>query len=172
METDLTGDSQQPRHPLRSLDRVVSSWLDAEPSPYDAVMVFSLLLLVSFVVFPGDWVRNLEAFGTLLIVWSGSALASRRVRALLPVKLRWLTHMNSLQLLAAACVCEIPWLLWLGASRLFPALDTSCSAKCSIGTSLVLFMAGSGGLIAILGAAWLPFELIWRGIHYKLAARE
>ena len=52
MDTDQPGGTHhRPRHLLRSLDRVVSGWLDAEPSPYDAVVICSLLLLVSFVVF-------------------------------------------------------------------------------------------------------------------------
>ena len=131
-----------------------------------------LVLLFLVVMFPQDWERNVVALSILMVAWIGSGLASRWIRAHLPTNRQWVARLRSLQLLAAALVCEIGWLLWLGAARLIPALYTSCAANCSISTSLMLFVSGFSSLMAILGVALLPLELLWRGARYILASRR
>lgn len=108
----------------------------------------------------------------MLVAWIGSGFVSRWIQTRLPVQLQWAPRLHSLRMLASALAYELPWLLWLGATHLIPALYTSCDANCGIGTSVLLFASGFGGLVAILGAALLPLELLWRGFRYALASRR
>jgi hypothetical protein len=164
--------SQPPQHPPQPPRRALSRWLDAEPSPYDVLLVTPLVLLFLVVMFPQDWLRNVVAWSILVVASIGSDLASRWARMHLPINRQWVARMYSLQLLVAALICEITWLLWLGVARLIPALDISCGANCNTGTSLVLDISGFGSRLAILGVALLPLELLWRGARYILASRR
>lgn len=163
MESDIPhGPQQPPQHPPQPQRDAISRWLDEEPSPYDGFVVAFLLLLAVLVLMPQDWVRGLVSACLMFVAWIGSGIASRWIQVHVPAQLRWVPGMRSLRMLGSALVCEIPWLLWLGATHLVPPLSTSCAANCNIGTSLMMFMSSVGGLIAILGAALLPLELLWQ----------